>query len=191
MRRFVALIALASLMGIAPASAGTSTVSVANYSFTPPSLVATQGGAVTFENLSASSHTATSDGGFFDTGTIMAGTSQVVTFVSAGTFPYHCQIHPSMHGSIGVPVILSGTGPVPKGTAITVHLGSQVDGGRVYDLRRKIGAGPWVSLATGLTGTTKRVVLKKKGRYSFQAAVTLSGATSGWSPSATIRVTPS
>jgi plastocyanin len=61
---------------------------------------------VVWRNSDGMAHTATSDSGIFDTGTISAaGVSKVVTFNNAGTFPYHCTIHgaASMSGVIVVP----------------------------------------------------------------------------------------
>jgi plastocyanin len=95
MRRLIVPIALACLIGATPANAGSQTVSIASFSFTPSSLVVNQGVTVTFTNTANVSHTATSDVGFFNTGTITAGSSSTATFPSAGSFPYHCQIHPS------------------------------------------------------------------------------------------------
>jgi plastocyanin len=188
MRRLIVPIALACLVGATPATAGSQTVSIASFSFTPSSLVVNQGVTVTFTNTANVSHTATSDVGFFNTGTITAGSSSTATFPSAGNFPYHCQIHPVMHGLIQVPVTLSATGSVPKGTKITIRFASENVDGRSYDVQRKIGSGQWVTVASGLSGTSKKLTLKKKGHYAFRAEVSLAGAVSGWSPAAKIRV---
>ena len=52
------------------------------------------GQTVAWRNADALPHTATADGGGFDTGTIAAGaTSNPITMTTAGTFPYHCAIH--------------------------------------------------------------------------------------------------
>ncbi|HEX7290611.1 MAG TPA: plastocyanin/azurin family copper-binding protein, partial [Conexibacter sp.] len=53
-------------------------------------------------NADAASHTATADDGSFDTGTLAQGRSGSHAFTSAGTFAYHCTIHPSMHGTVTV-----------------------------------------------------------------------------------------
>jgi MYXO-CTERM domain-containing protein len=56
-------------------------------------------------------HTATSDTGAWTTGNIApGGTSAAVAFPTAGTFPYHCAIHPSMAGT----VIVSAAAPAPS-----------------------------------------------------------------------------
>ena len=189
MRLLIVTIALAVIVGATPASAGSQTVSIANFSFTPSSLVVPKGGTVTFDNTSVTTHTATSDDGFFDAGTISGGASVTVAFPSAGGFPYHCRIHPVMHGLIEVPVTLSKRGSVPKGSRIAVRFASADVNGTTYDIQRRIGSGAWVTIASGLTGTSKRFARKRKGHYQFRAEVTLAGAVSGWSPAARIRVT--
>jgi plastocyanin len=55
---------------------------------------------VTFSNASGTAHTASS--GAFDTGRIKPGQSVTVRFAQKGTFSYHCEIHPFMHGKIVV-----------------------------------------------------------------------------------------
>jgi hypothetical protein len=48
-------------------------------------------------------HTATADGGAFDTGTVNQGASSApITMGTAGTFPYHCGFHLNMTGSLSV-----------------------------------------------------------------------------------------
>jgi plastocyanin len=101
------VLALAGLSGTASAgeaTAGTSraaSVDIANFAFHPPTLRIAKGGTVTFSNASKVTHTATRDGSF-DTGLIKPGKSVSVRFKQKGTFPYHCEIHPLMHGKIVV-----------------------------------------------------------------------------------------
>lgn len=98
-------LALAGLGGSA-ASAGDVTagasragsVEINHFAFHPPTLRVAKGGTVTFANASKVTHTAT--GGNFDTGFIKPGKSVAVRFKQKGTFAYHCEIHPLMHGKI-------------------------------------------------------------------------------------------
>jgi plastocyanin len=48
------------------------------------------------------SHTWTSDSGGWDSETLAPGESYTFAFTSPGTFTYHCDIHPSMTGSVVV-----------------------------------------------------------------------------------------
>jgi plastocyanin len=76
-------------------------VDINHFAFHPPTLAIAKGGSVTFSNSSKVSHTATR-GGAFDTGVIKPGKSVSVRFKQRGTFAYHCEIHPEMHGKIVV-----------------------------------------------------------------------------------------
>ena len=58
---------------------------------------------VLFNNVDVASHTATSDAGApasFDTGIMAAGATFQVTLTTAGTYAYHCSLHPWMQGTI-------------------------------------------------------------------------------------------
>ncbi len=78
------------------------TVVISNSSFSPDTLVVTAGTTVTFQNNDAATHTATADGGGFDSGQIPGGRSATHTFSTAGSFAYHCAIHSFMHAVIKV-----------------------------------------------------------------------------------------
>ena len=88
----------------AAASAASASVTINNYQFSPNSIAVLPGTTITWTNKQADdSHTVTSDSGAFDTGVIKkAGGTASLTFTTAGTFTYHCTIHPSMHGTVVV-----------------------------------------------------------------------------------------
>jgi plastocyanin len=72
-------------------------------SFSPSPGSVKVGQTVAWRNSDSLPHTATADGGAFDTGTIAPGaTSNPITMSAAGSFAYHCSIHPSMVGSLTV-----------------------------------------------------------------------------------------
>ena len=72
-------------------------------SFSPNPGALQVGQKVAFHNADSISHTATADGGGFDTGVIAPGaTSNPITMPSAGNFSYHCSIHPTMTGTLKV-----------------------------------------------------------------------------------------
>jgi plastocyanin len=71
-------------------------------SFTPNPAQITEGQSVAWKNSSSdnNTHTATSTG-VFDTGNISLGaTSAPITLHVAGSYPYHCSIHPGMTGTL-------------------------------------------------------------------------------------------
>lgn len=87
-------------------------VQIAGFAFSPATVTVAVGDSVTWTNADAANHTATADGGSFDTGTIGNGASTSVTFSTAGTFGYRCRIHPSMTAT----VIVRAAGTPPPAT---------------------------------------------------------------------------
>jgi plastocyanin len=83
-------------------AAGTISVSIKNFAFSPASVSAKPGDTVTWTNNDSVAHTVTATDGSFDTGAIDPGKSASITFSAAGTFAYRCSIHPSMTGSVKV-----------------------------------------------------------------------------------------
>ncbi len=97
---------LAAALGFAArdAAAADQSVSIINLAFSPASVSVSVGDTVTWTNNDAGiPHTATSDApGVFDSGTLNTGGTYAKTFTEAGTFPYHCNIHPTMTGTVVV-----------------------------------------------------------------------------------------
>jgi plastocyanin len=60
------------------------------------------GDTVQVTNSDSVAHTWTSNDGAFHSGVIGAGDSFAYTFEEAGTYPFFCQIHPEMSGSITI-----------------------------------------------------------------------------------------
>jgi YVTN family beta-propeller protein len=69
------------------------------YAFPDP-IRAKVGQAVTWTNLDSVPHSVTSDDGGWDSGPIAMGQSFTKVFDKAGSYDYHCAIHPSMTGSV-------------------------------------------------------------------------------------------
>jgi plastocyanin len=104
----IAALSLAGLFAAAGESATEASASraaserIENFEFQPTPLRVSAGTSVVFSNRSGVTHTATENGGGFDTGRIRPGKSASVTFKRAGTYVFHCTIHPFMHGKIVV-----------------------------------------------------------------------------------------
>jgi plastocyanin len=74
-----------------------------NQSFSPNPVNVRVGQTVAWRNADSQVHTATADGGAFNTGNIAAGrTSAPITLSAAGSFAYHCIPHPTMIGTVVV-----------------------------------------------------------------------------------------
>jgi plastocyanin len=77
-------------------------VRIADFGFTPPTLNVAVGAQVTWTNAGPSNHTVTSNNGTFDSGPINPNATFNFTFATAGTYAYHCSLHPTIQGSVVV-----------------------------------------------------------------------------------------
>lgn len=81
-------------------------VTIKGFAFGPASVTIAKGQSVTFTNSDSTTHTVSSGvaptkDGKFDK-ELSGGTETTITFDSAGTFTYFCNIHQSMKGTIVV-----------------------------------------------------------------------------------------
>ena len=119
------LLAVAALLPVSLAtgisvSASNSAAQIVNctattpWCFSPNPIRITVGSTVTWTNTTAPTHTATSNTGAWDTGSIASGqTSAAMTFKTPGTFAYHCSFHSGMTGT----VIVSAASASPAATS--------------------------------------------------------------------------
>lgn len=87
-----------SSMAAVPAPAGT-TITATNFNFGAPITVA-PGATVTFVNSDESRHNVTADDKSFASPTVTRATTTFTAPSTPGTYPFHCTIHPTMHGSL-------------------------------------------------------------------------------------------
>jgi plastocyanin len=89
----------------APTTLGPNDVLVANFSFSPATLTVTAGTTVTwrFDEPSAPHNVVSlTTPVLFNSGTPKGTGTYSFTFTTPGTYPYVCQVHPSMKGTIVV-----------------------------------------------------------------------------------------
>jgi plastocyanin len=196
MKRLTVLTALLLLVTAAPAAHAGQTVNISSYSFSPASLTVGLGDSITFNNTAAIGHTSTSDDGFWDTGTIAGGggggypirASVDVLLSASGMFAYHCALHPSMKAVIIVPITVVPAGPLMVGTKITIKFASDRVTGRTYEVQRRRGNKPWVTMASGTSDLFVTYSPGKAGKFRFRAAAIIDGEMSGWSPKFLVKV---
>ena len=70
--------------------------------FSPNPLTVPVGTTVRWTNNDTISHNATSNTNVWASGNLAAGAHFDFTFQTAGTYPYHCTIHPGMVGTVVV-----------------------------------------------------------------------------------------
>jgi len=78
------------------------TITIHNFMFSPATLAVKAGTTVTVHNADSTDHTVTALDGSFNTGPIGAGKSATFMVAKSGTFPFHCNIHNYMTGTIQV-----------------------------------------------------------------------------------------
>jgi plastocyanin len=86
----------------APSAGTTAHVDIVDFDYSPRRLVVSAGAVVSFTNRDRSNHTVTFDATGTDLGNQPKGKTVRRTFPRAGTFAYHCDFHPNMHGTVVV-----------------------------------------------------------------------------------------
>jgi plastocyanin len=72
-------------------------------SFSPAVVTVKVGQKIGWKNTDSTTHRMVDNGGAFDSGSLGPGSaSTIITMNTAGSFPYHCSIHPTMTGTITV-----------------------------------------------------------------------------------------
>ena len=77
-------------------------VTIKNFAFQPKRLVVSPGTKVVWTNKDSEPHTVTSDHPAFASEAINTRGHYTLVARKKGTFTYHCQIHPFMHGTLVV-----------------------------------------------------------------------------------------
>jgi plastocyanin len=98
---------MATGRGARPASPSVSVatsqrVKIVDFAFKPRAVTIAKGTKVVWTNKGAVTHTSTSNKGVWDSGSIAPGDTFSRVFKKAGTFKYHCTIHPTMTAKIVV-----------------------------------------------------------------------------------------
>jgi plastocyanin len=191
MRRLLVATFTVSMVLLATPPASAATVSIGDFFFSPTSVNVAQGGTVSWHNGGSATHTSTQNAplSLWNTGNLASGsTSTAVALRAAGSYPYHCSIHPSMTAMVKVPIKVSPTTGTTT-TTFTITLTSATQTGFTYDVQMKVGSGSFTAWKSGVT--TRTVTFKgARGTYAFRSRLhkTSNGATSGYSPAKTITI---
>jgi plastocyanin len=165
----LALIVLAALVAVPAAGAADRKVTMPGTFFSPARTIAVVGDTVTWTNLDFSNnHTVTFLDGSFDSGPLPRGMAVTRGFPTAGSFAYHCTIHPTMHGTVNVFVLwLTGPAqPVAYGRTAVLR-GLAPDGTAQVSLERRQADGSFLPVASRAPGAG--------GSVSFAIPATLPG----------------
>lgn len=75
-------------------------IHINNFAFSPATVTVAPGGSVTWTNDDPIPHTVTADNGKWTSGNLEQGKTYTHKFSAAGTYAYHCDIHPYMKGTV-------------------------------------------------------------------------------------------
>lgn len=100
------MLILALVLGSAAMSSckkdNTKEITIDHDMFMPASLTVDVGTTVRWENQDNDAHTVTSDAAVFDSDTMQTGQTFSYQFNTVGSFPYHCELHSGMQGTVTV-----------------------------------------------------------------------------------------
>lgn len=194
-RRPIVLVSGLALLIIAAASAEAATtraIDIVDFAFTPQPAKAVEGDTVKWTNRSdgAFLHTTTSKitGDVGWNTTLSPGASFSKALPGAGTYDYHCNIHPFMVGQVKVRVgVTPASGLI--GTTFTIKVATDpAPTGYSYAPQVKLpGATAWTSLPP-TTAISVMYIATKAGEYSFRSRVK-HGSLPGTKPSPAKSVT--
>jgi plastocyanin len=183
-RRMAPVLALALALGVAPASAAETVVTIEDFFFDAATVTVALGDSVRWVNDGDDTHTSSGrrDLSLWSR-SIPSGGQVARTFKQAGTFPYLCTIHPSMTGTVKVPLrVTPETGTAA--TTFTVRVATDnAPNGFSYLIQRKKPGGTfkaWKTISTPTTTFKSSVV----GTWSFRVKLrrNSNGGTSSASP---------
>ena len=104
-------------------AAADTAITIQGFAFGPATITIPVGTKVTWTNNDPATHTVTSDTGAFDSKNMANGASFSFTFTQAGSYAYHCAIHPRMVATIVVTGSASATtANAPSGGASTTSV---------------------------------------------------------------------
>ena len=81
---------------------GVNEVFIQGLAFNPRTITVAANTTITWTNKDAIEHSVTSNTSLFDSGLIGSNGTFTYTFTTAGTYSYHCKVHPSMTASVTV-----------------------------------------------------------------------------------------
>jgi plastocyanin len=190
-RRAVLTATAVLLLSTATVNAATASIDVVNFAFQPANPTIRIGdSALWTRNSGNTTHTVTPNVPAvwpFSGGTLgKDGAKMSAAFLRAGTFPYHCAIHPSqMQGSIKVKMSVSPTSGTTL-TNFTIRVANQnAQSGFIQDVQRRRHGG---SFAAWMTTTGQLVVFNptssQTGIWEFRSRYrkTSTGEHTNWSP---------
>lgn len=135
---------------------------------------------VTWVNNDTMTHTATSNDGFFNTGSITQNDQDSLEFPAAGTYRYHCNFHAFMAGTVKVKMARSGS---PEGGWKIRWASASASSSYVYDVQvDRPGDEGFRNFRNDTSSRTATFNPSRGGTYKFRVRTIDGGESSGYSP---------
>ena len=96
----IATLIAGTLTASAATPASASSITIKDFEFKPTPLKVKAGVKIKITNRDDTTHTLTANKGAFDAGHISPGKTASIVVKKPGTYPYHCEIHNFMKGTI-------------------------------------------------------------------------------------------
>jgi amicyanin len=101
--RFVAIAALGlAVIGLSGAAPAAKSITIDNFTFSPPEITVAAGTTVTWTNDDDIPHTVRAVDGAFHSAAMDTADSYSFTFAKPGVYSYFCSLHPKMVGKVTV-----------------------------------------------------------------------------------------
>ena len=167
------ILAAGALLGQLASPAGAAPVSIEFQEFSPSPVDVLPGETVEWTNVSERRHTVTADDDSFDSGDLFGGDRFSVSFPEAGSYPYHCTVHPGMVGEVNARRVTLTPLPielVPAGEHFTVD-GRTADPSAPVRIERSAGDGfETVATATAASDGTWSADVVAERSADYRAA---------------------
>jgi plastocyanin len=102
MRTMLEVSASAPLVTVHPATPSPGTVRIVQFAFVAANIDVTAGSGIIWANEDPTPHTVTADDGAFDSQQLEPGETFSTVLERPGDYPYRCEIHPTMTGTVHV-----------------------------------------------------------------------------------------
>jgi plastocyanin len=162
--------------------------------FSPKAVTIPRGTGVAWTFNGPSDHTATDNTGMglYDSGLKGPGTSFTYYYIAAGSYRYICTVHPTMIGSVKVPMMVQPSSGTQTTVFTVTWAANHAPTGYVFDIQiRRPNSSSWVTWLSGQTLNSSTFTPDGgPGTYAFRARYTNTtlGVSSGWSGKQTITV---
>jgi plastocyanin len=175
------------------AAASDHNVQVVYPTFNPATVTAVMGEDVIWHNGESINrdHTSTSNlAGVWNVSLPDHSADGVVSMDTAGTYAYHCNIHPNMHGTVAVKMNAAPSTGTAAATVFDIRWAlNNAPTGWSYDVQKRKKGGAFKTWQNAVAAAHANFDPAKKGKFQFRMRLRHGSQVSAYSPILTITVT--